>query len=139
MNRATLLDDVNFWVRVQLVNGCWLWIGSQKPTGYGLARVDGRTRRVHQVLYQIMIGEIPEGLELDHTCRNPSCINPTHLEPVTHQVNMSRGRLASQTHCVNGHEYTPENTYIRPKTVASRDCRICRADRVRKFMLRRAS
>lgn len=73
-------------------DGCWLWIASKrKRDGYGDFRVDGHTQLAHRWAYVYFVGPIPEGLELDHTCRNPSCVHPEHLEPVTHRVNHIRG------------------------------------------------
>lgn len=111
--------------------GCIVWTGA-KTEGYGRINVEGRSSLAHRVAYLIFKGDIPDGLELDHLCRNPSCINPGHLEPVTRKVNTDRGvcaethrkRFASQTHCKNGHEYTPENTYRAPKS-GKRHCKSC--------------
>lgn len=84
----------------------------------------------HRLAYARVNGAIPEGLEIDHVCRNKQCVNPLHLEAVTHNENIRR-RYADYTHCVNGHEYTPENTYIR--TNGYRDCRVCIRARVKKY------
>ena len=76
-----------------LVEGdCWLWTKCKNSDGYGRMRVNGVLEQVHRVSYEIFVGPIPEGLELDHTCRNRACINPAHLEPVTHLENVRRGR-----------------------------------------------
>jgi hypothetical protein len=87
------------------------------------------------VAYELFVGPIPEGLELDHLCRNPSCVNPAHLEAVTHRENVRRGDLhlvfGSRTHCTMGHEFTDENTYPRP--TGGRGCRECRRERVRAY------
>ena len=79
----------------------------------------------HRFAYELAYGPIPEGLELDHLCRNASCVRPTHLEAVTHQVNMVRGKSGpgSKTHCPHDHEYTPENTHVSPD--GRRYCRTC--------------
>jgi hypothetical protein len=106
-------------------NGCWIWTGSKSRLGYGCIHMGGRKGRVieaHIVAYRFFAGEIPEGLELDHLCRNRACVNPDHLQPVTHQENMSRGAHAMKTHCIHGHEFTPENTYVNH---GSRNCRTC--------------
>ena len=112
-------------------DGCWEWIGA-KVYGYGrLSR--GRTpdgsQLAHRVVYELMTGPIPEGLTLDHLCRNRGCVRPDHLEPVSLAENTRRG-AAARTHCPQGHEFTPENTYCRPSKV-ERQCRICLKERSR--------
>jgi hypothetical protein len=122
--------EQRFWAKVEKTDDCWLWRGSCR-NGYGSIWVDGRLRSAHRVSYQERHGPIPEGLELDHTCRNKSCVNPDHLEPVTHQENMLRGPRErygvqqNKTHCRNGHELTPENTYL--WLGRRRNCRTCRS------------
>lgn len=110
---------------------CWEWQGSRDRDGYG--RVNKKL--VHRIAYEYFVGPIPDGLELDHLCRLRHCWNPAHLEPVTHRVNMMRGRgvgseNAAKTHCVNGHEYTPENTYVGSN--GWRQCRTCNRERQRR-------
>ena len=113
--------------------GCWVWQKSKNSRGYGQmwvgSRADGtrRTEKAHRAAYTAFIGKIPEGLHLDHLCRNPSCVNPAHLEPVTPQVNVLRGetqvaRNVAKTHCPHGHEYTEANTYMNKR---KRYCRTC--------------
>lgn len=115
-------------------DGCWNWPGTLRTDGYGLFA----GKLAHRVVYEALVGPIPEGLELDHLCRNHSCVNPWDLEPVTHEENIRRGespwaQKARQTHCKYGHEFTPENTYRRGDT-GSRMCRKCHMlkERVRK-------
>lgn len=110
---------------------CWLWTGylhSPEAGGYGRLTVDGREVLAHRYAYELLVGPIPGGLPLDHLCRVTLCVNPAHLEPVTHAVNIHRGFSiqafnARKTHCIRGHEFTPENTLIRPE--GGRRCRIC--------------
>ncbi len=115
--------------------GCWLWNGALNLQGYGNLYVRGTNRQAHRVAYELYVGAIPPGLELDHLCRMPCCVNPSHLEPVTHQVNMRRGLpnrgvfQRSKTHCRSGHPYMPENTYHRAD--GSRECRTCTQKRCR--------
>ena len=98
-------------------SGCWIWTQNISYLGYGVFPVAGiKTRAAHRISYQMHVGKIPKGLELDHLCRVRCCVNPHHLEPVTHAENIRRGLrgvLAPPpvTHCSRGHEYTPENTY----------------------------
>jgi len=104
-------------------NGCWVWQAGRHSGGYGQFHQGGRALYAHRVAYTTYRGPIPEGLELDHLCRNPPCVNPAHLEPVTHQQNMARGLIAQKTHCAHGHPFTPETTYIRRN--GKRMCRVC--------------
>lgn len=90
----------------------------------------------HRLVYRKAKGPIPDGLEIDHLCGRRDCIQIEHMELVTHAENMRR-MGAAITHCANGHEYTPENTYIRPN--GQRDCRICNADRQRRWRERQRS
>ena len=83
-----------FWAKVRKTDGCWLWTGSHNGLGYGTIRSVGRKMYVHRYSYELLVGPIPAGLELDHLCRVPGCVNPDHLEPVTHAENLRRGRLA---------------------------------------------
>lgn len=77
--------------------GCWVWRGGRMPFGYGSVWLDGRTRLAHRVFYERLVGPIPDGLQLDHLCRNPPCVNPAHLEPVTHTENSRRGSATKLT------------------------------------------
>lgn len=107
--------------------GCWVWTGAvfRKPYGsYGQLRMENRCVRAHRISYETFVGPIPEGLELDHLCHNTLCINPAHLEPVTHHENMQRRKDSNQPHCKHGHLYTPETTHIR-SCDGVRECRIC--------------
>jgi hypothetical protein len=97
--------------------GCWLWTGKALQ-GYGMYS----NRLVHRLVYEALIAEIPEGLDLDHLCLVTLCANPWHLEPVTRSEN-SRRKWANYTHCKSGHEFTPESTYIDRR--GHRNCRPC--------------
>lgn len=112
------------WVRfVSMIeesdDGCWLWQGALKSNGYG--RVD-RSTLAHRWAYQAFVGPIPDDLVVDHLCRRKSCVNPLHMELVTIAENVRR-HFRLQTHCRNGHEFTPENTYRYSDGV--RKCRTC--------------
>lgn len=136
--------EPRFWAKVRSaedVNLCWEWTGS-KLKGYGQIRVACRTRYAHRWAYERFVGPIPDGLELDHLCRNPGCVNPAHLEPVTHRVNMLRGetvgaRHAAVTACPAGHPYDEANT---GRTASGgRRCLACHRERERGRKRRRAA
>lgn len=166
-----------FWAKVvrDPETDCWLWLAATS-NGYGrFTAHDHRQEQAHRLAYEMLVGPIPDGLQIDHLCRVRNCVNPAHMEPVSARVNTLRGvgataRKARQTHCVhghpldsmttlrdgsvhricltchrirnhamkaarggkfydparcrNGHERTPENTYIQPKT-GRRQCRDC--------------
>lgn len=110
--------------------GCWLWQGAAGPNGYGGVRVNGRQLSAHRRSYELLVGPIPDGLELDHLCRTRTCVNPDHLEPVTHQENVLRGDAPSahnarKTHCKKGHAFDEANTRWRTGAKAGRVCRAC--------------
>jgi hypothetical protein len=120
--------------KVRVVDGCWQWIGYIDRHGYGKIFVTkGRTALTHRFVYQLCNGAIPEGLQLDHLCRNRACFNPEHLEPVTCGENLRRGWAArgGPPACKNGHEYDEANTYTSP--TGRRDCRICIRERVQRY------
>jgi hypothetical protein len=123
----------HFWSKVRVLpNGCWEWTAS-RISGYGqFART--LPRLAHRRAYERLVGPVPEGLELDHLCRNRACVNTDHLEPVTGSENAMRGlrpiQLRSKRYCPHGHPYSGSNLYIR--TDGARECRICRREHVRR-------
>lgn len=102
---------------------CWVWQGAKNPRGYGNITYEQKSYKAHRFIYEWLVGPIPEGLTLDHLCRNTLCVNPDHLDPCTMAENIRRGSKAQQTHCKHGHEFTPENTIVR--TNGTRRCREC--------------
>lgn len=116
-------------------DGCWEWTGC-RTRNYGRVQVDGNTLYSHRVIYELVCGPIPDGLQLDHLCRNPPCCNPRHLEAVTSRVNTLRGNgHGKETHCPNGHPYDGDNlyVYVTKAGYSRRECRECRRLAVRRF------
>jgi hypothetical protein len=111
-------DVDRFWSYVDVTPYCWEWAGLRDRDGYGESQHAGRKRKAHRVAYELLVGPILKGSDLDHLCRNKRCVNPDHLEPVTKAENNRRAR-ATRTHCPQGHERTPENTYTRKDTGAT--------------------
>lgn len=129
--------------RIEITDDCWLWTGSLCD-GYGSIKNKAATSRfAHRALWERVVGAVPEGLQLDHLCRNRRCVNPDHLEPVTLKENINRGeaaegrrrRAASITACPQGHDYNDANTYVDKK--GCRHCRSC--DRERRRARRKAA
>ena len=113
---------------------CWLWSGCTNPNGYGMVTIgNNHTRTVHGLMYFLFYGQVPRGLELHHKCRNKLCVNPDHLEVVDDRghVEAHPESMGRRTHCVRGHEFSPENTYIRKD--GGRGCRQCNNERVKKW------
>ena len=127
-------DAERFWRKVTASGPCWEWSKGLNANGYGTFHAQRRTHAAHRHAWEILVGPIPEGLVLDHLCRNRACVNPDHLEPVSHVENVMRGYGAMARHarmdtCKRGHEFTPENTY---HYRTSRFCRACRKIREQK-------
>lgn len=127
------MSDTLNWERfeqnIEKDPSCWNWQGTITSHGYGLYS----KRYAHRLSYEHYVGPIPDGLQIDHLCRNHACVNPAHLEPVTQRTNILRGispmaENSRKTHCNHGHEFTPENTYIRPDG-GGRQCKQCAHDR----------
>jgi hypothetical protein len=116
-------------------NGCWIW-GEKLRKGYGKFHFCGNGYFAHRVAYSHWKGQVPEDLFIDHLCRNRACVNPNHMEAVSHRENVIRGEGSSaqrfrQTHCVNGHPLTPENVRYRKDRYA-RNCKVCEMERTQR-------
>ena|SRR3990167_6146490 len=108
-------------------DGCWQWAASKSRGGYGQFKTQGKVKRAHRVAYEFFMGAIPEGLQIDHLCRNRGCVNPLHLEPVTAKVNIHRSEgLAAKnipkTHCPRGHCYSGRNLIMYENRRYCREC-----------------
>ncbi len=111
-------------------DGCWEWLAGRDRKGYGRFSIGRLSKPAHRVSYELFVGPIPTGLQVDHLCRNRACVNPAHLEPVTCLENVRRSALgiatANRVACRHGHPYSPENTYVRKS--GARACRTCRRE-----------
>jgi HNH endonuclease len=132
--------EERLWTRIDKTDGCWLWKG-HLSNGYGCIGEGGRKGRdllVHRVVYELLRGPIPHGLELDHLCRDRACCNPDHLEPVPHRENSRRsptiGRWKRPDHCRNGHPFDEANTYWTRED--GRACRQCKRDSAARIRVR---
>jgi HNH endonuclease len=126
--------------KILIGDGCWEWAGSKDGKGYGQITIERRTRRAHRVVYELMAGPIPDGLTLDHLCRNPGCVRPAHLEAVTRGENVLRGDgitavAARRSHCPYGHPFDEANTRMYR---GQRCCRACAREAARRARARRA-
>lgn len=115
---------------------CWVWQGYTGSSGYGRLRVEGVFCQAHRYAYELLVGPIPEGLQLDHLCRVRSCVNPAHLEPVTARENKLRSVpfiRAETPNCPAGHPWDERNTrWSSSATGVARQCRACAAERGRR-------
>jgi hypothetical protein len=119
-----------FWAKVDASGPCWLWTASLIPFGYGqFGAESGVNVRAHRFAYELLVGPIPEGMQLDHLCRVRHCVNPDHLEPVTHKEHMRRSVRARRNHCKYGHPFDQRNTSVR--TDGARACKTCMRDQWR--------
>jgi hypothetical protein len=132
--------DRVLWLAERLAltpTGCYEWQHATTPSGYGVLRDAERgVVYAHRFVYEALVGPIPEGLTLDHLCRNPACVRPEHLQPSSVRENILRGtspsaRNARASRCIQGHPFDAENTYWNPN--GSRCCRACRRERKRRY------
>ncbi len=122
--------------------GCWLWSGSLNKGGYGSYGYKGRTRNAHRVSWELHVGDVPAGLDLDHLCRVRRCVEPGHLEPVSRSENLRRGDSGkhnrevalAKVSCSKGHPLDDANTYVDPR--GRRSCKTCRVLATREWRTR---
>ena len=148
MNKNNIIPNLNpndlqrFWSKVIKTGSCWEWTSS-KSNGYGQFWLNGKLHMVHRITYTLYKDVIPNNLTIDHLCRNRSCVNPDHLEPVTRSVNLRRGigpeknkaRLAASISCKNGHPWNKDNTsfYVDRDGYKIRVCKTCSRIKQRKY------
>jgi hypothetical protein len=132
MSEANILPAALLTKFVVAEGGCWIWTAAVDRHGYGRVSIGGKKGRLaYRYVYELIVGPVESGRELDHLCRQRACINPAHLEPVSHQENVARGstgevnaaRQLARTRCKHGHEYGTDNVYV--DTRGSRNCRTC--------------
>lgn len=122
--------EERFWAKIDKngPNGCWMWKGTLDKDSYGMFGRD--SLKAHRITYEWLLGPIHVGLEIDHLCRIPGCVNPNHLEAVPHRINVLRGnnraaQNAKRTHCIRGHPFDLFNTRFRQ--TGGRGCKACQA------------
>lgn len=123
------VPDGRFWSKVEKSDGCWMWTAATGGGGYGRFKIDGRLHTAHRVAYELAIGDIPEGMQVDHLCNEPACVRPSHLRVCTpvenlmaeHSMTVPRAN-SLKSHCPQGHPYSGGNLRT---TQAGRRCRAC--------------
>lgn len=134
-----MLTEQKFWLKVNKTPSCWIWRKHLEENGYGRVWTGVKMVLAHRLSYELIKGKIPKGLQLDHLCRNRACVNPSHLEAVLGIENISRSPIhnKNKTHCIHGHEFTPENTHIfkiRKYSGFGRQCKICLDNNNKRFL-----
>jgi hypothetical protein len=139
-DREAVPVGARFMAHANTDGECWEWTARVDRYGYGRFRLDRKMELAHRVAYRIFVGDIPEGLTVDHLCRNRKCVNPAHLEAVSRKDNTLRGVgptavNAGKDVCASGHPFNADNTYFRP--TGNRDCRACGRVRSAAYKARR--
>jgi hypothetical protein len=146
--KMEIKDVVRFINNIDFSKGCWNFIkGRKNKFGHCEFHFNGKSYPAHRVSYEFFTRDIiPLDYAIDHLCKNPSCVNPAHLEPVTHSENSRRGNGISSIHrrkdcCVRGHKFTPENTRLRRSRVDGsmtwRICRKCTGDYMKEYVAKK--
>jgi hypothetical protein len=133
----------NFFSRVQITSSCWIWRGTMSPGGYPRfsSLIHSKTMLAHRFSYETFVGELKEGMQIDHLCKNTRCVNPVHLDQVTPRENTLRSngitaQYSRQTSCISGHPYNNIDTlYLRSGRI--RRCRICDREAAKRFYWRK--
>ena len=131
-NRKRRPVEDRFLEKVKKTETCWLWLGATNGVGYGQLWVHelAKTQLAHRIAYELYVVPVPFGFEIDHVCGVRHCVNPSHLEAVTHAENLRRARPPLSPYCGAGHAFTEENTYWNPS--GQRMCRECIRSRNRR-------
>jgi hypothetical protein len=121
---------------VDATSGCWEWKARKDKDGYGRTTIQRKTYQAHRVVFAALVGPIPEGMTIDHLCKNKACVNPDHMEVTTVKVNVLRSDNicslnARKTHCPRGHPLSGENLYLYP--AGGRGCRQCQRDHAARY------
>lgn len=129
-----------FWAKVDAEGDCWEWTGAKAGGGYGAFFTTSGKVQAHRWSYEHLVGPIPEGLQIDHLCKNRACVNPDHLEPVTRLENVWRGAGGawnrSKMHCPQGHPYEGDNVKLARRSnrrSVGRECRTCLREQAHRY------
>ena len=133
-----LVERMNHYSMPLPWSGCTVWTGPQNGNGYGVLNWKRKRIGAHRVAFQLSGQSIPDGMQLDHLCRVRCCVNPAHLEAVTGKENSLRGigptaKNAKKIFCKHGHEFVKAN--IMPSSRPERNCRMCKLERNRIYMM----